>query len=178
MKALIITMALAALTAIGEEDLGVITGNMAISLEKSNRPDFHSYIIELQQGTNRVQFRTTNETLQLKHFTNLPSGLVVMAVKAFCVDGSESEPALYRFHLQREAPKPPGARAIHILKGDERTDGLEETLRKRARDKPVVHPPAPPGASLVPSLPDGTNSSYSEHLRRMAEVSQGGRRSE
>lgn len=159
------------------EDLGVLTPNKAILLEKdTTRPDWHHFVAELVPAlppTNVVTLILTNEYLTLSNLVALPSGPTLLGLRSACLDDTQSATKLFKFEIRRDAPPKPKARMIHVLptKPPEKDD-VHKALQRQHSGQ-LRSPPPMPGqiaALRFPGpLPHATNQSYAQHLDAMAD---------
>ena len=172
------------------EDLGVITENTLIQLQKcERRTDFAYFKIEVmprnRRGwTNKVTFTTTNEVLKLSDFAAVPDGVAVLGVRQYCVDNSPSPVALFRIDVQRDPPDPPRASKSQILRMP--SEQKIEHMIEAVENQPTPEPPMPPGmarpTNAVPTrtfsqpLPGGRNETYSQYQARLERAMRSGER--
>lgn len=172
------------------EDLGVVTENTLIMLQKCERRlDFSFFKVEVfprnRRGwTNKVTFTTTNEVLKLSDFAAVPDGVAILGVRQYCEDMTPSSVALYRIDVQRDAPDAPRATKSQILHmpSEQKIEHVIEAME----NPPGPEPPTPPGmarpTNAVPTrtyshpLPGGTGETYSQYQARLERMAARGER--
>lgn len=157
---------LATAVSLSAADLGYITPTTGIHIESgrdANLVNLHIEFYPQQPPTNVVTIVKTNTLLTIADLTNLPPGRVIMGIKSYHADGSESDVSLYSFELRRHKPAPPVAKAVGIMSVPmtihtnvsftPKQSAILTALQSRPR--PTIPPPLP-----------GTNVTYSESLER------------
>lgn len=177
-----IVLFLIALLAQPVTDLGVMTPNRAIVLEKcTNRNDFVNFTVEIKGraetgwSSNYVKFTTTNSILRMQDFAPILPGPCVMSVKSVCADGEESPLSLFKLDIRRDGPKAPQAHLVSTGAMPSHTS-LTNAMRA-ARQRPVQMPSAPfvqqgsaAQTNILPianPMPNGKPETYSEGILRM-----------
>lgn len=169
----------------GLKDLGVLSPNTMIPLlRNTERTDFSHFEVEVAPSLNTnhvVKFTTTNEFLDLSHLTALPSGRMLLGLKAVSTSGVESAVSIYVFTIWRseKLPSPaagtvmrhPRARTNRIGEGPDSLLRAFGRLRASSTQRGVkAPPPLPSGLTNFPgALPSGRPETYADHLDAEAE---------